>query len=80
MSDDPAAFSKGSRFNREHGFFRTAWDGVSPQDAAKRARTGPLERKMAKPEEVSAAVLYLASNRADFVTGQVMPVDGGTLL
>ena len=43
-------------------------------------RTGPLARKFAWPEEVSAAVLYLASGRAEFVTGQIMRVDGGTLL
>jgi 2-hydroxycyclohexanecarboxyl-CoA dehydrogenase len=80
VAEDPAAFSKGSRFNRESGFFMSAFKDVSPEDARKRARTGPLARPVARPEEVSAAVLYLASTRADFVTGQIMPVDGGTLL
>jgi NAD(P)-dependent dehydrogenase (short-subunit alcohol dehydrogenase family) len=80
MSDDPAAYSQGSRFHPEHGFLFSAFRDAAPVDAAKRARTGPLPRKIARPEEVSAAVLYLASNRADFVTGQIMPVDGGTLL
>lgn len=80
VSDDPAAFSKGSRFNRETGFFRDAFQGASPEDMKKRARTGPLARPVARPEEVSAAVLYLASTRSDFVTGQIMQVDGGTLL
>jgi NAD(P)-dependent dehydrogenase (short-subunit alcohol dehydrogenase family) len=80
MSDDPAAYSAGSRFHPETGFMFHAFKGAAPADAAKRGRSGPLNRRLAKPEEVSAAVLYLASNRADFVTGQVMPVDGGTLL
>ena len=29
---------------------------------------------------VAAAVLYVASDRAGFVTGQLLSVDGGTLL
>lgn len=79
ISTDPAAFSSGSRFHPENGFFRKAF-ATNPADAAKRQRTGALERKFAKPEEVSAAVLYLASSRADFMTGQILTVDGGTLL
>lgn len=41
--------------------------------AAKRA---PM-RRMASPEEVAAAVLYLASDEAGFTTGVALPVDGG---
>jgi 2-hydroxycyclohexanecarboxyl-CoA dehydrogenase len=80
VSDDPNAFSRGSRFHPEHGFLRKAFSGTNPSDLAKRRRTGPLTRNIAKPEEVSAAVLYLASGRAEFITGQVLQVDGGTLL
>lgn len=36
----------------------------------------PLKR-MAKPEEVAEAVLFLASDRARYITGQTLPVDGG---
>jgi beta-ketoacyl ACP reductase len=36
----------------------------------------PLKR-MASPEEVSAAVAFLASEEAGYVTGAVIPVDGG---
>jgi 2-hydroxycyclohexanecarboxyl-CoA dehydrogenase len=80
VSDDPEAFSRGSRFHPENGFFRKAFSNTNPSDLAKRRRTGPLIRQIAKPEEVAAAVLYLASSRADFITGQVLQVDGGTLL
>jgi 2-hydroxycyclohexanecarboxyl-CoA dehydrogenase len=80
LSDDPQAFSAGSRFHPEHGFMRTAFRDCAPEDAIKRRRTGPLRRTIARPEDVSAAVLYLASSRAEFITGQVFPVDGGTLL
>jgi NAD(P)-dependent dehydrogenase (short-subunit alcohol dehydrogenase family) len=36
----------------------------------------PLKR-MASPEEVAAAVTFLASESAGYITGSVIPVDGG---
>lgn len=33
--------------------------------------------KLPKPKDISGAVLYLASNLADFVTGETIKVDGG---
>lgn len=39
-------------------------------------RVTPL-RRLAKPEEVADAVLFFASARSDFVTGQVLSISGG---
>lgn len=36
-------------------------------------------KRMARPEEVAAAILYLASDEAGFTTGAALPVDGGSL-
>jgi NAD(P)-dependent dehydrogenase (short-subunit alcohol dehydrogenase family) len=80
IADDPAAFSSGSRFNPKDGFMFTKFRQVEPGEMAKRGRKGPLERQLAKPEEVAAMVAYLASDRAAFLTGEVLTVDGGTLL
>ena len=35
--------------------------------------------RMGTPEEVAAALVFLASPEADFVTGTAIPVDGGEL-
>jgi NAD(P)-dependent dehydrogenase (short-subunit alcohol dehydrogenase family) len=32
---------------------------------------------MAKPEEIAAGALFLASDEASFVTGIALPIDGG---
>lgn len=44
---------------------------------AERAKTVPLRRTMGTAWDVANAVLYLASDEAGFVTGAVLPVDGG---
>ena len=43
------------------------------------ARQIPLER-LGTPEDVAAAVLFLASHEAAYITGQVLAVDGGMVM
>lgn len=49
---------------------------LSEEDRQELAEETPLQR-IGKPEEIADAVLFLASERAAFITGQVLPVNGG---
>jgi NAD(P)-dependent dehydrogenase (short-subunit alcohol dehydrogenase family) len=57
--------------------------GMSAQDydklLAARAAESPLKR-IGEPEDVSALVAFLVSDKASWLTGQVYAVDGGALL
>jgi 3-oxoacyl-[acyl-carrier protein] reductase len=50
-----------------------------PLPPAELARRIPLGR-IGRPEDVAAAVAFLASDRAGYITGQVIRVDGGLLM
>lgn len=50
--------------------------GLSPELRAK-AAAGTILGRLGRPEDVAAAVAYLASNEAGYVTGQVLGVNGG---
>ena len=41
-------------------------------------RMHPMGR-LGEPEEVAAAIVFLASDQASFITGAILPVDGGYL-
>lgn len=49
------------------------------QNAVWVANATPLKR-WAQPEEVAALSLFLASNEADYMTGTIIPLDGGWLI
>ncbi len=51
-------------------------NNMSPEELEAFAATFPMNR-LGRPEELAYAALFLASDEASFVTGAILPVDGG---
>lgn len=51
--------------------------GKSPEDVSNAMKNASPAKRFAKPEETAAAIVFLSSERASFVNGINLPVDGG---
>lgn len=62
------------------GFIKTAMtDKLSDADREKLSSQIPMQ-KLGLPADVGNAVLFLSSSLADYITGQVLTVDGGLVM
>ncbi len=61
------------------GFIDTEALGEMDADMRKNAQRGIPMRRFGKPEEVAAAVYFLASKDASYITGSALKIDGGIL-
>jgi NAD(P)-dependent dehydrogenase (short-subunit alcohol dehydrogenase family) len=49
---------------------------ANPEEREQMLKMVPMAR-MGEPEEIAEAVIWLCSDSASFITGHVMPIDGG---
>jgi len=55
---------------------RKQWEGHGPQ-GQERVLASLDTGRLGKPEDIASAALFLASEQAAWITGQVLSVDGG---
>ncbi len=62
------------------GFIPTALTNVLPQESVDAAIADTPLGRLGEPEDIAYAVAFLASDKASFITGQVLSVDGGLIM
>lgn len=62
------------------GFIETDMTAVVPEKAKDAMLQNIPVKRAGKPEDVANAVLFLASDMASYITGQVLNVDGGMVM
>jgi 3-oxoacyl-[acyl-carrier protein] reductase len=59
------------------GWIRTAWGDQASEYWQHRAQSESLLRRWGEPDDVARAACFLASPAASFITGQIIPINGG---
>ena len=59
------------------GFIATQMTEVLSDAAKETALSGIPMKKMGRPEDIANAAVFLASDMASYITGEVLRVDGG---
>ena len=59
------------------GYIETDMTSALPEDARKALLDSIALGRLGQPDDIAGAVLYLASDLAAYITGQVLVVDGG---
>lgn len=59
------------------GFIETEMTAVLPEDTQKQYKASIPAGRFAQPDEVAAVVRFIASAQAGYISGAVIPVDGG---
>lgn len=59
------------------GFIETAMTDKMPADAREKMIAAIPLKRLGQPEDIANMVSFLASEKADYITGQVFVVDGG---
>jgi 3-oxoacyl-[acyl-carrier protein] reductase len=59
------------------GHTKTEMTAPLPDEIKQNMIEGSYLKRMAEPEDIAKAILFMASDDADFITGQVLLVDGG---
>lgn len=62
------------------GFIRTKMTDVLPEEVKESMLSQVPLARLGTPDEVADAVLFLASDRASYITGQVISVNGGMVM
>ena len=59
------------------GWIQTKWGESTTPYWDNRAKSESLMNRWGKPEDIARAALFLCSDQSDFISGQIIPVNGG---
>lgn len=59
------------------GFIDTDMTAALPEAAREKLKEAIPLKRIGKPEDIANMAVFLASDKADYITGQVFAVDGG---